>query len=86
MAVRIVFLGKLVDLAHVSEAMMPASVTSGWEALRHWIEESFGAELARAVSEDSVKIALNGHLVSSRDGLQVKSGDELALLPPVSGG
>ena len=41
--------------------------------------------LAEALSEPRVKLALNGTLVA-RDALLVTPGDELAFLPPVSGG
>jgi molybdopterin synthase sulfur carrier subunit len=39
-----------------------------------------------ALSSHRIKLALNGQLVTYRPDLTVQDGDELAFLPPVSGG
>ena len=43
-------------------------------------------ELASALSAERIKLALNGALIFDRSSLTLKDGDELAFLPPVSGG
>jgi molybdopterin synthase sulfur carrier subunit len=42
--------------------------------------------LAAALLGPKVKLALNGALVAEPAGLVLAQGDELAFLPPVSGG
>ena len=78
--IRLVFLGKLADLA-------------GGDALefagpRSWAELLAGlpVSLAEAVAAGSTKVALNGTLVADKAALIAAVGDEVAFLPPVSGG
>ena len=75
---RLVFLGRLEDLAGAAErAVAPGplgAVLAGLEPA-----------LAGALAATSVRLALNGTLVD-RAGLLLAAGDELAFLPPVSGG
>lgn len=80
MAVRLVFLGKLADLAGASEREVEAPLD--WGSL---VEELEGA-LADAVTGDKVKLAVNGAVLSEKAALFASDGDEVALLPPVSGG
>ena len=42
--------------------------------------------LGEAVRGDKVKLALNGALLADKTALAADDGDEVALLPPVSGG
>jgi molybdopterin synthase sulfur carrier subunit len=42
--------------------------------------------LAAAVRDPRVKVALNGAVLADREALVARHGDEIALLPPVSGG
>lgn len=80
MAVRIVFLGKLADLAGSAEMELEAPLD--WPGL---LERLHGA-LGEAVQQDRVKIALNGAVLTDKAALKAGDGDEIALLPPVSGG
>lgn len=80
MAVRLVFLGKLADLAGASEREVEAPLD--WGSL---VEELEGA-LADAVTGDKVKLAVNGAVLAEKAALFASDGDEVALLPPVSGG
>ena len=79
MCVKLVFLGRLEDAAGGAQrdaAAGPlATLLAGLEP-----------ELARALSADRVRLALNGMLVADRAALVLADGDELAFLPPVSGG
>ncbi|MBC7159401.1 MAG: MoaD/ThiS family protein, partial [Porphyrobacter sp.] len=44
------------------------------------------APLAEAARGDRVRCALNGAILPDKTALSAKAGDEVALLPPVSGG
>lgn len=70
MAVRLVFLGRLADLSAPME-VAPGPLAS--------------LALPDGVLGPRVRLALNGALVSGQ-GLVLADGDELAFLPPVSGG
>ncbi|MDD3798987.1 MAG: MoaD/ThiS family protein [Novosphingobium sp.] len=80
MAVTLVFLGRLADLAGapVREADAPLD----WAGLLAVL----GGELAEAVSGAKVRLAVNGALLADKTALAAGDGDEVALLPPVSGG
>lgn len=80
MAVRLVFLGKLADLAGVPEQDLPAPLD--WPGLLAALPVALG----EVVGGDKVKLAVNGKLVADKIALVAADGDEVALLPPVSGG
>jgi molybdopterin synthase sulfur carrier subunit len=80
MAVRLVFLGKLADLAGAPERDLAAPLD--WSGLLDALQEDLGGWLA----SDKVKLAVNGTLLADKIDLRAGDGDEVALLPPVSGG
>ncbi len=80
MAVTLVFLGKLADLAGAPEKDVPAPLD--WQGLL----EALPGPLGEATKGDKVKLALNGAVLTDKTALAASDGDELALLPPVSGG
>jgi molybdopterin synthase sulfur carrier subunit len=80
MAVKLIFLGKLADLAGESERGMAFPLD--WSGLLNELEPQLGA-MARS---DKVRIAVNGELIPDKEQLFAGDGDEVALLPPVSGG
>ncbi|WP_120078036.1 MoaD/ThiS family protein [Aurantiacibacter odishensis] len=80
MAVTVVFIGKLADLAGEGEREVAAPLI--WAGLA----DALGAEIAAAVSDDRTKIAVNGEVLADKTALSASDGDEVALLPPVSGG
>ncbi len=80
MAVKLVFLGKLADLAGAPEKAVDGPLD--WAGL---LETLHGA-LGEAVQRDACRVALNGLVLSDKTALTAKDGDEIALLPPVSGG
>ena len=87
MAVKLVFLGKLADLAGVSESeFADTSGETDWADLLGWLEDWGSEELADAVRGEKVRLALNGRVLADKTALIAKDGDEVALLPPVSGG
>tara|TARA_A100001391_G_scaffold78331_1_gene50644 strand:- start:105711 stop:105953 length:243 start_codon:yes stop_codon:yes gene_type:complete len=80
MAVRLVFLGKLADLAGADERDVAGPLD--WDGLL----TAVGPQLAAQVQGDKVKLALDGALVADKTTLAAPDGSEIALLPPVSGG
>ena len=80
MAVTIVFLGKLADLAGAPDKEVTAPLD--WNGLLGVLPGPLG----EAVKGDKVRIAVNGELLADKTTLAAHNGDEIALLPPVSGG
>ena len=80
MAIRLVFLGRLEDAAGAVERLV--TVTGSLGA----IMAALDPDLVEVLSGERIKLALNGTMVSDRSGLVLEDGDELAFLPPVSGG
>lgn len=80
-SIKLVFLGRLADLCGAGELVLELSGLASLEDLLLGLP----APLAEPLANPRVKLALNGMLVA-RDGLVVDAGDELAFLPPVSGG
>ncbi len=78
--VTIVFLGKLADLAGAPSLQLAAPLD--WAGLK----AALPSALAEAVDDPRNRVALNGALLADKAGLQAGAGDEIALLPPVSGG
>ena len=80
MAVKLVFLGKLADLAGAPEKDVPGPLD--WAGLL----AALPGPLGEAVRGDRVKLAVNGTVLGDKTALEAGNGDEIALLPPVSGG
>ncbi len=80
MPVKIVFLGKLADLAGASEKDVPGPLD--WSGLL----AALPGPLGEAVQGQRTKLALNGAILAEKTALAASDGDEIALLPPVSGG
>ncbi|VWX48608.1 MoaD/ThiS family protein [Novosphingobium sp. 9U] len=80
MSLKLVFLGRLEDAAGAPELAVDAAPSLAQVLAR------LDPELAAALEGARVKLAVNGVLVQDRDGLVLADGDELAFLPPVSGG
>lgn len=78
---RLLFLGRLEDIAGAAERAVPLSAPIALDGLLALLPPP----LADALRGPRVRLALNGALVSP-EGLIVAEADELAFLPPVSGG
>lgn len=78
--VTVLFLGPLADIAGMAELELPAPLN--WAALL----AAVGPETAKKLQEDRVKIACAGRVLADKHALHALDGDEVALLPPVSGG
>ena len=84
---RVVYLGKLADLAGADDHRLDMHAGPlDWTALLARLDTQADAGLGEALDADSVKVALNGAIVPDKAALMVKAGDEIAFLPPVSGG
>ena len=82
MSLKLLFLGKLADLAGGREQAIDRMDKMGWAGLRACL----APELADVLETDKVRVAVNGTLVSDQRALLIAEGDEIAFLPPVSGG
>lgn len=80
MAVRVVFLGPLQDIAGESLRVLEAPLN--WKGLL----AAVGPEIAGALGDDRVHVACAGTVLADKTALAARDGDEVALLPPVSGG
>lgn len=79
MTARLVFLGRLEDLAGAAELAVAAGPLPD-------VLAALAPNLTDALLDDRIKLALNGALIADRAGIVLDEGDELAFLPPVSGG
>ena len=80
MGVRVLFLGPLQDSAGAPERELPAPLD--WQGLLDALDPVTAEELRGS----RVHIACRGRVLADRTSLQAEDGDEVALLPPVSGG
>lgn len=75
-----VLLGKLADLGGAPALSLPAPLD--WAGLKAALPQA----LAEAAEDPRNRVAVNGALIADKAALQAGAGDEIALLPPVSGG
>ena len=80
MAIRILFLGPLRDIA--GEAEREVAGPLDWNGLL----EAVGHDVAGQLQHDRVNVACAGRVLGDKTALAAVDGDEIALLPPVSGG
>ncbi len=80
MSVTVLFLGPLRDAAGMADCEVAAPLD--WEGLLAAVP----AELAAQLREPRVHVACAGRVLADKTALDARDGDEVALLPPVSGG
>ena len=78
--VTIVFLGPLKDLAGTETLAVAGSLD--WAGLL----AAVGSQVAEQLQSERVNVACNGTVLTDKTALKASTGDEVALLPPVSGG
>jgi molybdopterin synthase sulfur carrier subunit len=78
--ITVVLLGKLADLAGAPALQLAGPLD--WAGLLAALPDA----LAEAACEPRTRVAVNGALLADKAALQADAGDEIALLPPVSGG
>lgn len=76
---RLVFMGRLEDVAGMGEMAVQAGPV---EQVLAALDPALAVELLG----EKVRMALNGRLLTDMGGVVLDAGDELAFLPPVSGG
>ena len=82
---KLVFLGKLADLAGQDERDVAARGTLDWPALCEHLG-IYDAALRAAIESDEIKVAVDGAVLPDKRAMQAGEGSEIAFLPPVSGG
>lgn len=80
MAVTVVFLGPLRDAAGCDSLEVGAPLD--WQGLLSSVPEAVAQQLA----DERVNVACGGKVLADKTQLKAQDGDEVALLPPVSGG
>lgn len=80
MSVRILFLGPLRDLVREPEQTVAAPLD--WAGLL----AAVGPSVAEQLRDTRVHVACGGRVLGDKTALLAQDGDEVALLPPVSGG
>lgn len=78
--ITLVFLGRLAEQAGAPTRQVSAPLD--WAGLLGALDTGLAAQVA----SDRIRLALNGALLTDKTDLQASDGDEVALLPPVSGG
>jgi len=80
MPLKLVFIGRLEDIAGEGERQVAAA------ASLDQLLDGLESDLAAALRGDRVRLAINGRIVADGNAIVLEDGDELAFLPPVSGG
>ena len=80
MSVRVLFLGPLADIAGQAELLVDTPLD--WAGLL----AAVGPSVAEQLRDARVHLACGGRVLADKTALQARDGDEVALLPPVSGG
>lgn len=79
---RLVWLGRLADLAGRADQELAIEAPLDWQSLLDRLPEALRGELAG----ERVRVARNGAVLADKTALEIAPSDEIAFLPPVSGG
>ena len=80
---------KVVFFASLREAVSSSEQHHNASSLRELmaaLQQSLPEEALSALNAENVRVAVNQGLVEELDGVALKEGDEVAFLPPVTGG
>lgn len=80
MPIKLVFIGRLEDIAGEGERQVATAASV--DQLLAQLEPA----LAETLRGERIRLAVNGAIVSDARAVSLNDGDELAFLPPVSGG
>ena len=78
------FFASLRDKVGMEEMSLPLAEPLGLDGILHLLESRLPAQAFAALAGESVRIALNQELIHGP--CEVAPGDELAFLPPMTGG
>jgi molybdopterin converting factor subunit 1 len=84
MSGQVLLFGRLKDAFGAASIPLPAGAATAAE-LRAMLAES-NPDLAEMLHSKSIRIAVNQKLVADESAAHISSSDEIALLPPLSGG
>lgn len=83
---KILFFGKLADIAGADEWVMP-SLSAPLPASQFIAQITTGhPELAKALADTSNRLCLNQSMIPTSEDPDISPQDEVAFLPPMSGG
>ncbi len=82
--VRVLFFASLRDTVGVDECSLPIDEPLAFDRFMAELKTALGADAYKAICAENVRVAINQELV---DGVRsISAGDEVAFLPPVTGG
>lgn len=84
MSVRVLFFASLRDATGTEEIEIDLQEKISLEGLIQKLTTRLTDEAVQALSAENVRVAINQTLASG--SVQIESGDEVAFLPPVTGG
>lgn len=84
MNVRVRFFASLREAAGTDSVRLSLPAEAGFDTLLDALEQRLGGEALAALTAENVRLAMNQDLVAPP--LRLQDGDELAFLPPVTGG
>ncbi len=86
-AIKVLFFASAREAAgDVSSADLEMDVGSDTTTLRKRLAEQYPKLAEMVLDEENLNLALNEEYVASGEVLPLKSGDTVALIPPISGG
>ncbi len=84
MKVNVLFFASLKEDLGVSEIELDVSMLAGRSELLSALKNELGTECVAPVLEENVSIAINRRI--EKGDFALKDGDEIAFLPPITGG
>ena len=84
MSVRVLFFASLRDAAGVAELKLPLTASVSVDELLAELDGRLPSQAMQALTAENVRIALNQTLTGP--SVKIAPGDEVAFLPPVTGG
>jgi molybdopterin synthase sulfur carrier subunit len=83
---RVLFFGRLCDAAGAEELLTPLPAHARHVSDLKLLLARLNPELGAALEESGVRVAINQNLAPSKSDLEISDRDEIAFMPPMSGG